>query len=63
MIMATCDPESFVLSYVEHLDPLGDTVEASRRKWHAVRKALEDMIRCDGQVQPWYNKMRNSWQN
>jgi hypothetical protein len=48
MIIATCDPESFVPSYVEHLDPLGDAVEGSKKRRHAVREALVDLIKSDG---------------
>jgi hypothetical protein len=46
MNMTMCSSESFVPSYVEHLDPLGDTVEVGRRKQH-----LMDKIRSDGRVQ------------
>jgi hypothetical protein len=31
MIIATCNPESFVPSYVEHLDPLEDAFEERKR--------------------------------
>ena len=48
MIIATCNPESFVPSYVEHLDPLGDDVEGSKKRRHAVREALVDLIKSDG---------------
>jgi hypothetical protein len=52
--------ETFVPSYVKHLDNLGDTVEGARKKWHAVRDALVGMVRSDGQVQPQYNIIRNT---
>jgi hypothetical protein len=60
MIIATCNPESFVPSYVEHLDPLGDDVEGSKKRRHAVREALVDLIKSDGRVRPHYNVIRNS---
>jgi hypothetical protein len=53
-------PETFVPSYVQHLDNLGDSVERTRRKWHAVREALVDMNSSDGRVQSQYNIIRNT---
>ncbi len=60
MVVRTCDPEKFTPSYVEHLDPLGDNPEGSKRKRHAVHEALVDKIRSDGRVRPRYNIIRNS---
>jgi hypothetical protein len=48
MISAPCNPESFAPSYVEHLDPLEDAVEGSKKRRHAVREALVDLITSDG---------------
>jgi hypothetical protein len=60
MISAPCNPESFAPSYVEHLDPLEDAAEGSRKRQHAVREALVELIKSDGRVRPRYNKIRNS---
>ncbi len=60
MIIAPCNLKSFAPSYVEHLDPLEDAVEGNKKRQHAVRKALVDLIKSDGRVQPRYNIIRNS---
>jgi hypothetical protein len=60
MIISTCDPESVVPSYVECLDPLGDAVEGSKKRQHAVCEALVELIKSDGRVRPRYNLIRNS---
>ncbi len=58
MIIATCNPESFVPSYVEHLDTLGGPVEGCKKRRHAVREALVDQIKSDGRVRPRYKLIR-----
>ena len=54
MISAPCNPESFAPSYVEHLDPLEDAVEGSKKR-------LVDLIKSDGRVRPRHNIIRNSF--
>ncbi len=50
-----CDPSAFTPNYEEYLDPLGDAVNARKRKRHAVREALLQMITADGRKRPRYN--------
>jgi hypothetical protein len=42
-----CDPEMFCPSYMEYLDPLGDSATLKSRR-HAVRQAILQKIKSDG---------------
>lgn len=54
-----CDPEAFRVNFIEHLDPLGDTISVKAKR-HAFRQAILQQIKSDSRKQPHYNVIRIS---